>query len=253
MSRDAASPYARVNAASASGWTAARVLRTVMLHALCVALAIVLFAAYEHLAVHGQSPRSLACLVGAAVFALVPLRAVLAALFSVETRVLHLLHGVGGLFLACMPIFGFVHSGPVLTHAALAPFALMGGAQALTHANRPRNAEQAAAMQSFVSSLPEIEQITRSGDLTSPENAAREMTVLRDLISKAQKLGETELRSDPGFQSALQQVSARFGLTLGLDAADQALAQLAHNPAVASQVPAVRRQLEKARRTAQGG
>jgi hypothetical protein len=108
-------------------------------------------------------------------------------------------------------------------------------------------------MQSFVSSLPEIEQITRNGDLTSPENAAREMTVLTDLISKAQKLGETELRADPGFQSALQQVSVRFGLTLGLDAADQALAQLAHNPAVASQVPAVRRQLEKARKTVQSG
>ena len=98
MSRDAASPYANVNAASASGWTAARVVRTVMWHALCVALAIVLFAAYEHLAVHGQSPRSLACLVGAAVFALVPLRAVLGALFSVETRVMHLLHGVWSMF-----------------------------------------------------------------------------------------------------------------------------------------------------------
>src|SRR5262245_12719792 len=106
MPRGAASPSADVNAASASRWTAARVVRTVMLHALCVALAILLFAAYEHLAVHGQSPRSLACLVGAAVFALVPLRAVLGALFSVETKVMHLLHGVGGLFLVCMPIFG---------------------------------------------------------------------------------------------------------------------------------------------------
>jgi hypothetical protein len=246
-------PDTDVNLAGAPGWSAGRVLRTVALQALCIALAIVLFASYEHLAVHGQSPRSLACLIAAAGFALVPLRAVLGALFSVETRVMHLLHGMGGLLLVCLPIFGVVGGGPVLTHAAMAPFALMGGAQALMHANQPRNAEQAAAMQRFVRSLPEIEQITHRGNLTSPENAARAVAVLQDLISKAQKLGETELRADPGFQSALQQASARFGLTLGLDAADEALAQLATNPAVASQVPALRKELDKARRTAQGG
>ena len=233
------------------GWTAGWVLRKLALHAFFVALALGLFIAYEHLALRGQSPQSLACLIGAAGFGFAPLRAMLGALFSLERKVLHVLHGVGGLLLVSLPIVGIVGGGPLLTHAAMAPFAIMGAAQALMHADHPRDAEQAAAMKRFASSLPEVERLTRGGYLASPENAASAVAVLTDLIAKAQALGETELRADPGFQSALRQATTRFGLTLSLDAAEKAIAQLAANPAAASKVPALRKELEQARKTAQ--
>ncbi|HEY8105656.1 MAG TPA: hypothetical protein VIE46_06085 [Gemmatimonadales bacterium] len=75
------------------------------------------------------------------------------------------------------------------------------------------------------------------------------MVVLSDIIAKAQALGETELASDPNFQSALSQVSTRFGTNLGLDAVDLALAKLAANPVTAGAVPQLRTQLATARRT----
>ncbi|HVS75365.1 MAG TPA: hypothetical protein VHE11_00410, partial [Steroidobacteraceae bacterium] len=137
---------------------------------------------------------------------------------------------------------------PVLSHAALAPFAMMGAAQALMHSNHPRDARQAAALRRFVTSLPEVEQFTRPANLASPANAARAASALSDIIGKARALGETELDSDPGFQSALRRVTARTGLTLGLDAVDRAIGRLQASPAAAGQVPALRRQLAAARR-----
>jgi hypothetical protein len=77
----------------------------------------------------------------------------------------------------------------------------------------------------------------------------RAVAVLTDLIAKAQALGETELRSDPGFQGALRQTMTRSGLSLGLDTVDQAVGKLSANPAAASALPELRRRLAAARKT----
>jgi hypothetical protein len=121
------------------------------------------------------------------------------------------------------------------------------------HQHQPRNAKQAAAMQRFAASLPEVAQFASAKDLTSPANAVRAVTVLSDIISKAQALGQTELEADPRFQSALSQVSARFGANLGLDAVDAVLNQLAANPVMAGAVPGLRNQVASARRTIAAG
>jgi len=76
----------------------------------------------------------------------------------------------------------------------------------------------------------------------------RAVAVLNDLVKKAQVLGETELQSDPGFQGALRRVTTRYGLSLGLDVIDRAIADLSANPAAASAVPELRNRLAKARK-----
>jgi hypothetical protein len=124
----------------------------------------------------------------------------------------------------------------------------MGAAQAVMHQNHPRNAEQAAALRQFASALPEVQQFTRSGSLSSPENLQRAVSVLSDLLSKAQVLGSTELRADPGFQSALRETTARLGVNLGLDSADQLIRKLATHPGAAAELPQLRRQLAQARK-----
>src|SRR5262249_11653508 len=115
--------------------------------------------------------------------------------------------------------------------------------------NNPRNAAQAAALQRFASSLPEVETFTR-GDLASPDNARRAVAVLTDLVGKAQALGETELQADPEFQSALARATTRVGLSLGLDAIDQTIDRLSTTPAVARQLPDLRRRVAEARKAA---
>jgi len=175
----------------------------VLLHVGFVAVAVAALGVYEHLTLHGQSVASLASLVVAAGFGLAPLRALARELFSIEGKLLHLVHGLGGLALGGLALGGVFSGGPLLMHAALAPFAIMGAAQAMMHQEHPRNPEEAAALKRFVTSLPEVEQFTKSGNLASPANVQRAITVLTDLINKAQVLGEAELRSDPGFQAAL--------------------------------------------------
>lgn len=76
----------------------------------------------------------------------------------------------------------------------------------------------------------------------------RAVAVLTDLVTKAQVLGETELRSDPGFQGALRRVTTRFGLSLGLDVIDRSIGELSANPAAASAVPELRKRLSKVRK-----
>ena len=224
----------------------------VMLYAVLLAAAAAAYVAHEHFALNAQSTPSLVCLIAAALLALAPLRAILGELFALEAKVLHLAHGLGGLVLVALSAGGVVSGGPLLTHAALAPFAIMGAAQAIMHQDHPRNAAQAEALRRFATSLPEVEQFTKAGSLSSPENAARAVAVLTDLLRKAQALGETELQTDPGFQSALRQGTTRFGLTLGLDSIDKAIGVLAANPSTAAAVPALRTQLAKARRVADG-
>jgi len=221
----------------------------VLLHAASLVIAVGCFAAYAHFKAEGESRGALVSLIAAAVFGFSPIRDILSIFFGIEGKALHLVHALGGLALIGLPLAGVVSGTPVLSHAAMAPFAIMGAAQALTHANKPRNARQAAAMQQFVTSIPEVAQFASSGSLTSPENARRAMVVMTDIIAKAQTLGETELASDPNFQSALNQVSTRFGANMELDAVDLVLDKLAANPATASAVPALRKQLAAARQS----
>jgi hypothetical protein len=218
-------------------------------HAVLLVIAAGCFALYEHFKVVGRSDLSLGFLVTGAVFGFAPLRDVIGLVFGIGGGALRLVHLLGSLALVAAPLSGLVSGTPLLTHAAMAPFAIMGAAQAVMHQNQPRNARQAAAMQSFAASLPEVAQIAGGKSLASPANARRAVAVLSDIIAKAQALGETELQSDPRFQSAMSQVSGRFGAKLGLDAVDLVLARLAANPATASAVPQLRKRLASARET----
>ena len=228
-----------------AGAAAARVL----LHIGFLLLAVGCLAAYEHFHAEGQSTASWVSLGAAAVFGFTPLRDVLHLFFGVEGAVLHLVHALGALALVGVPVSGAVSGGPVLTHAAMAPFAMMGAAQAVMHQNHPRNAAQAAALQRFAASLPEVAQFTSGKNLTSPENARRAIAALTDIIAKAQALGQTELDGDPNFQSALARVSTRMGTNLGLDAVDVAIGQLAARPGGNAAALRLRKQLAQARGT----
>jgi hypothetical protein len=234
---------------------APRKRRPVLVHLLLNGVALVsaagLFAAYEHFKLHDQSTASWACLIAAAALALVPIRSLLHEVFAVEGKILHLVHGIGGLALIALPLSGLVSGGRVLNHAALAPFAIMGAAQAIMHQNHPRNAEQAEALRRFATSLPEVAQFTNVRDLSSPANVARAVSVLNDLLSKAQVLGETELRADPAFQSALRRVSTRVGLGLGLDSIEHTIDLMGANPAAAGAAPALRKRLMAVRKAVQ--
>jgi hypothetical protein len=223
-----------------------------VLHLVFLLIALGCLAGYLHLKAEGHPSAALASLVAAALFGFMPLRDLIRIFFRVEGTALHLVHAVGGLALVALPLSGAVSGTPLLTHTAMAPFAIMAAAQAVMHQNHPRNARQAAALQQFAASLPQVAQFT-SGNLSSPENARRAMVVLTDIIGKAQVLGQTELDGDPNFQSALGRVSTRFGAGLGLDAVDLALNRLAANPATASAVPALRQKVSAARGAIKAG
>ena len=223
------------------------VFRRVLLHCLSLLIAAAAFVAYQHFKLNGDSMKALLSVVAAGVFALAPLRALIGELFTIENKVLHALHGIGGLAFVGLAAGGVISGQPLLNRAAMAPFEIMGAAQAIMHQNHPRNAKQAEALRSFATSLPEVAEFTRSGNLTSPENVARAVHVLNDLISKAEVLGQTELEADPNFQSAWARATTRTGLTLGLDVIDQAINRLAVSPTGASAVPELKRRLAKAR------
>lgn len=218
-------------------------------HLVLLAIALTCFAAYGHLKVEGRTTAAMTALVIGAVCGFAPLRDVLRLVFKLEGTALHIAHGLGALGLVGLPVSGAVSGAPLFTRSWRAPFAIMGAAQAIMHQTQPRNAKQADALQKFAASLPEVAQFANSKDPMSPANARRAIAVLTDIIGKAQTLGETELDADPGFQGALRQVSTRFGTSLGLDAVDIALKNLAGNPATASAVPALQRRLAQARQT----
>jgi hypothetical protein len=227
--------------------SAGSIFGRLLLHTFNLLIAAGAFAAYQHFHLQKQSTAALVSLLIAAGFALAPVRALLGELWTLERSALHIFHGVGGLALAAVALGGHVSGTPVLSHAALAPFEIMGAAQAIMHQQHPRNARQADAMRRFAASLPEVAEFTSARDLTSPDNVARAVHVLGDLISKAQALGATELDADPGFQSALHEVTTRVGLTLGLDAVDQGIDRLAAQPGTSPQVAELRRKLARAR------
>ena len=218
-----------------------------LLHTLSLCVAAGAFVAYQHFKLHEQPTAATVSLVTAGLFAFAPLRALIGEFFAIEGKALHFAHGLGGLALVGLGATGVISGTSLLSHAAMAPFAMMGAAQALMHSDHPRNAQQAAAIRQFATSLPEVAQFTQAKDLTSPANAARAVAVLSDLIGKAEILGETELRADPKFQSALAQASTRTGLTLGLDSIDKAVDRLAQNPQTAAAVPELKRRLAQAR------
>lgn len=245
----AAGGLARQDGSGPSGRMRAHaVLGRMLLHACNLVIAAGALAAYEHFRVEGSSGAALVSLLAAGGFAFAPVRALLHSVFALERGVLHVVHGVGGLAVVGLTAGGAISGQPVLSHAALAPFAMMGAAQALMHSDHPRNARQADALRRFVKSMPEVEQIARAEDLSSPAKAARAAAALSDIIGKAQTLGETELDSDPGFQNALRRATARVGLTLGLDTVDRAIGSLEASPATAPQAAALRRKLAAARR-----
>jgi hypothetical protein len=220
----------------------------ILLHVAFLLIAVGCLAGYLHFKAAGRSDAAFASLVAAAVFGFMPLRDLIRIVFRIEGTALHLVHGLGGLALVALPLSGAVSGTPLLTHTAMAPFAIMAAAQAVMHQNHPRNAQQAAALQQFAASLPQVAQFA-GGNLSSPESARRAMVALTDIVAKAQTLGQTELDADPNFQSALGRVSTRFGTGLGLDAVELALNKLAANPATAAAVPALRQQLAAARGT----
>lgn len=248
-----AAPPIGARQSSARGNAARSVAMKVLVHGGFLVVAVVCLAAYEHFNAQGQSTASLVSLGGAALFAFAPLRDVTHVVFGIEGHALHIVHGVGGLALGALPLTGVLSGAPVLTHAAMAPFAIMGAAQAVMHQNHPRNAEQAAALQRFAESLPEVAQFASAKNLASPQNAEQAVKALSDIIGKAQALGETELAADPNFQSAFSRVSERFGANLGLDAVQLALAKLAANPTTASAVPQLRARVAVARSTISRG
>ena len=218
-------------------------------HAILLLIAVACFAAYGHLKVEGRSTAAMTALILGAVCGFAPLRDVLRLVFKIEGTALHIAHGLGALGLVGLPMSGVVSGTPLFARSWRAPFAIMGAAQAIMHQTQPRNARQAAALQTFAASLPQVAQFANSKDPLSPSNAKRAIAVLTDIIGKAQTLGETELDADPGFQGALRQVSTRLGASLGLDAVDLALRNLAGSPSAASAVPGLQRQLAQARHT----
>jgi hypothetical protein len=224
----------------------------VLLHAGFLVISIGCLIAYEHFRAGGHSSAAVVSLVVGAVLGFAPLRDVVHLVLKVEGTALHVVHGLGGLALLGLPVAGVVSGPPLLSRAAMAPFAIMGAAQAVMHQGHPRNAQQAAALQRFAASLPEVAQFAGSKNFASPENARRAIAVLTDIVAKAQALGETELESDPGFRSALRRVSTRFGAGLGLDAVDLLLNKLAAVPGAAGSVEQLRTRLQGARRTLSG-
>lgn len=229
----------------ARGGTALRFV----VHGILLLISVACFAAYGHLKVEGRPTAAMTALVIGAVCGFAPLRDVLRLVFRIEGTALHIAHGLGALGLIGLPVSGVVSGAPLFASSWRAPFALMGAAQAIMHQNQPRNGRQAAALQTFAASLPEVAQFANSKDPLSPANAKRAITVLTDIIGKAQALGETELDADPGFQGALRHVSTRLGASLGLDAVDLALRNLAANPAAAGSVPNLQHRLAQARQS----
>ncbi len=224
---------------------------SVLIHAASFIAGLCCLAAWRVLRLDGNSAASMGALVAAGLLLLSSLHLVLDAVFALERRLRHAVHLVAGLGFAGLAAGGHLNHLPVLNDAALAPFAMFGAVQALMHSGQPRNPEQAAALQHFLSGVREIEGLDFSG--RSLEGTQHTAAVLKDLVTRAQVLGPTELRSDPGFQSALRQVTARSGLSLGMDNLGGAIDRLASQPGGERAAHELRRELAAARRQIAAG
>ena len=241
-------PATAAPAAARPAWQSAAL--RLLLHALSLVIAIGCFFAWLHLKAGDNHKAALVMLIATAVFGFAPLRDILRIFFKVEGKALHLVHVLGALGLIALPVGGLVNGAPLLSHAAMGPFAIMGAAQALMHSQHPRNAQQAAALQHFVAAMPQVASIASAKNFSSPADAQRAIRALTDIVGRAQALGQTELNADPQFRSAFNQVSTRFGTSLGLDAVDLVLNRLAAaSPASATQIAALRQQVTQARQS----
>ncbi|HEY6825647.1 MAG TPA: hypothetical protein VI259_02245, partial [Gemmatimonadaceae bacterium] len=147
-------------------------------HAVLLVIAVGCFALYGHLKVEGRATPAMIALFAGAVCGFAPLRDVLRLVFRIEGTALHIAHGIGALGLVGLPVSGVVSGAPLFARSWRAPFALMGAAQAIMHQSQPRNARQAAALQTFAASLPEVAQFANSRDPLSPTSAKRAIAVL---------------------------------------------------------------------------
>jgi hypothetical protein len=222
-----------------------------LIHAASFVAGLCCLAAWRVLRLDGYSTASMGALVAAGLLLFSSLHLVLDAVFAIGRRLRHAAHIVASLGFAGLAVGGHLNHLPVLNEAALAPFAMFGAVQALTHSGQPRNQEQAAALQHFLSGMREIEGLDFSG--RSLEGTQHTAAVLKDLIARARLLGTTELRSDPGIQSALRQVAARSGLSLGMDNLEGAIDKLASQPGGERAAHELHRELTAARRKIAAG
>jgi hypothetical protein len=206
-----------------------------LLRCLFLALALGLYLTYRHYSLLNQSTPALASLGGTAVFGWATIRGLMARL---RHFAFVLIPGVA--------LLGYWKGAPMVDQFAQSPFAIMAAMQAVMHQDHPRSAAQAAALRQFASSLTEVGRFAGS-DLRSPANAARAIQVIGDIMTKAEYLGATELRSDPGFQNAVRNTTMRTGINWGLDSVVATLRALANNPSIAKQVKDLRRRVDALR------
>jgi hypothetical protein len=212
-----------------------------LVRGLFVVLALGLYLTYRHYNLAGRQAPALASLGGAAVFVWAAIRGLLGRLRQLAF-----------VLVPAAALLGYWQGAPLVDQFAQSPFAIMGAMQAVTHQNHPRSAEQAAALRQFANSLTEVGSFA-GGDLRSPANAARALQVIGNIVTKAEYLGATELRSDPGFQNALRNTALRTGIGWGLDTADAALRSFGGNASIARQVTELQQRLREVRRRLDAG
>jgi hypothetical protein len=92
-------------------WTARSIVGRILLNCGFLLIAVVAFGAYEHFKLHGESTQSLVSLLLAGGFGFAPIRALVRELFVIEGKLLHLVHGVGGLVLGGLALGGCFRAG----------------------------------------------------------------------------------------------------------------------------------------------
>ena len=220
------SPDERRFAASASA--------KLLVHGGALLIALACFAAYGHFKLEGQSTAAMVSLASAAVFGFTPLRGCCASYFASRESAAHRPR-FGQPRAHRAPVSGVVSSRPVLTRAWMAPFAMMGAAQAVMHQNNPRNAKQAAALKQFATSLPEVAQFAGPKDLVAANAKARRRRAVRHSRQGA-SLGRDRARIRSGIseRAAKPRAIRREPWPRRVDVA---LRNLSGNPAAQSAVP----------------
>ncbi len=224
-----------VDGASNAGAGVTRWLTRLLLRLLALGISVGFYLANRHYRLTGQSEPAMWALGGAVVFGY-------AALHGVFGR----LRSFGLAAAAVLGALGYWKGGPTVGQGAQSAFAVMAAMQTLTHQDHPRSAQQATALRDFAQSLPAVAQFA-GGDLTSPENAARAMRVIGNILAKAERLGATEMAADPKYRSAVHELTVRAGLSIGLDSIDEALQRYLGNPTIGPQAAALQARVRKLR------
>lgn len=218
-----------------AGSSTTRRFTKLLLRLLALGISVGFYLANRHYRLTGESEPAMWALGGAIVFGY-------AALHGVFGRLRHL----GLSAAALLGALGYWKGGPTVGQGAQSAFAVMAAMQTLTHQDHPRSAQQAAALRDFAQSLPAVAQFA-GGDLTSPENAARAMRVIGNILSKAERLGATELAADPKYRNAVHRLTMRAGLTIGLDSVDEVLQRCLGNPTIGPQAAELQARVRKLR------